>query len=111
MFEGTKKIYPPLPYPRERINEFYSHHGASVEKDSYRKPQGFVVLFLFINNFSFSNERKISLESFLEFENFLSLVYLSFFREKNKKKVPKKFGNSKILLYLCIKFNPHAFSL
>jgi hypothetical protein len=62
MFEGTKKIYPPLPYPRERINEYYSHHCASVEKDSYRKPQGFVVLFLFINNFSFSDERKISVK-------------------------------------------------
>ena len=47
---------------------------ANTEKDTYRKPQGFVVLFLFINNFSFSNERKISLESFLELKTFFVLV-------------------------------------
>ena len=52
---------------------------ANTEKDTYRKPQGFVVLFLFINNFSFSNERKISLESFLKLKTFFVLVTFYFF--------------------------------
>ena len=52
---------------------------ANTEKDTYRKPQGFVVLFLFIDNFSFSNERKISLESFLELKTFFVLVTFYFF--------------------------------
>ena len=82
---------------------------ANTEKDTYRKPQGFVVLFLFINNFSFSNERKISLESFLELKTFFVLVTFYFFTLIELRKLPfflkklsLKFANSKILLYLCI---------
>lgn len=58
---------------------------ANTEKDTYRKPQGFVVLFLFINNFSFSNERKISLESFLELKTFFvsCFFFISFMQKKS----------------------------